>query len=88
MTRFPFYCISLLTALLGTALWAGPAAAYVGPGPGLTMMGSLIGLVGSVLVALLMVLLWPIRLYYKKIKARQRAAAPSAADAPADRSAP
>ncbi|NBO18273.1 MAG: hypothetical protein EBV03_03430 [Proteobacteria bacterium] len=50
------------------ALASSPATAYVGPGPGLTMIGSLIGLVGSVVVALLMVVIWPIRLYYKKLK--------------------
>lgn len=63
------------------ALATSPALAYVGPGPGLTMIGSLIGLVGSVLVALLMVVVWPLRLYMKKRKkpASAEAAAPEAA---------
>lgn len=46
-----------------------PAIAYVGPGPGITMVGSLIGLVGSVVAALLMVLAWPLRMYFNKRKA-------------------
>ena len=58
---------SIFAVLVG--LLAAPAAAYVGPGPGLTMLGSLVGLVGSLLLALLMILAWPIRLYYKKMKA-------------------
>lgn len=57
------------TALAGLLLASTPVCAYVGPGPGLTMIGSLIGLIGSVVVALLMVVIWPIRLYLKKKKA-------------------
>ena len=53
------------------AVLAAPAYAYVGPGPGLTMLGSLVGLVASLLLALLMILAWPMRLYYKKMKARK-----------------
>ena len=47
-----------------------PAAyAYIGPGPGLSMLSSLFTLVGGVLVALFMVLLYPIRLFMKRRKA-------------------
>lgn len=61
-----------LTAFaIAFALCASPALAYVGPGPGLTMLGSLVGLVGSLVAALLMILAWPLRLYYKKMKARK-----------------
>lgn len=66
---------AILFALI--ALAAQPAAAYVGPGPGLTMLGSLVGLVGSLLVAVFMILLWPMRLYYKKMKARKAGSKPS-----------
>lgn len=65
------------------ALASAPAMAYVGPGPGLTMIGSLIGLVGSVLVALLMVLIWPLRLYLKKKKAKKNTAGNTGATPPA-----
>ena len=50
----------------------GNAAAYVGPGPGLSMLGSLFTLVGGVVVALLMVLLYPIRLLLKRRKAKSQ----------------
>jgi membrane associated rhomboid family serine protease len=61
-----------------------PAMAYVGPGPGLTMIGSLIGLVGSILLALLMVLAWPLRLYLKKQKAKKAGTPPSDPHTPAE----
>jgi len=53
------------------ALATAPAQAYISPGPGLTMIGSLIALFGSIAVALAMVLLWPMRLFYKRWKARK-----------------
>jgi len=34
---------------------------YIGPGPGLSMLGALIGLIATVVAALGAVLLWPIR---------------------------
>jgi len=40
--------------------------AYVGPGAGLGALGALIGLVASILVALGVVLFWPIRMLLKK----------------------
>lgn len=48
-----------------------PAMAYVGPGPGLSMIGSLFALVGSVFAALFMVVFWPVRVYYKRWKRRK-----------------
>lgn len=54
------------------ALSYSPAAmAYISPGPGLTMIGSLLALVASIGVALFMVLLWPIRRYYKRRQTRR-----------------
>ena len=70
---------ALLTGL-AAALAAAPALAYVGPGPGLTMLGSLVGLVGSLFVALFMILAWPLRLYYKKMKARKAGTATPPSD--------
>ena len=69
--RIAHFMIAGLVMALGSI--AIPAHAYVGPGPGLTMIGSLIGLVGSIVVALLMIILWPLRLYMKKKKAANMA---------------
>ncbi len=72
MTRSSIFGIAFFIALA-----ASPAMAYVGPGPGLTMLGSLVGLVGSLFAAIFMILAWPLRLYYKKMKARSgKGAAP------------
>jgi hypothetical protein len=45
-----------------------PAYAYVGPGPGLSMLGSLFTLLAGIFLALFMVLFYPIRLLLKKRK--------------------
>ncbi len=51
-----------------TALSAIPAVAYVGPGAGVSLISSLVGLIIAVLVAIGAVLVWPIRRYLKKRK--------------------
>lgn len=48
------------------ALWADPAAAYIGPGAGITMLGALWGVVVAVFLALGAVLFWPIRILLRK----------------------
>jgi hypothetical protein len=59
-----------------------PAAAYVGPGAGITLIGAVIGLVSAIFLALFAVLRWPIRRYLARRKAaRESAAAPSDKDA-------
>jgi hypothetical protein len=45
--------------------------AYIGPGAGLGLMGALVSLLVSVGLALLMVLAWPMRAAFKKIKAKK-----------------
>lgn len=63
-----FLSINCFIALM---LCVAPAYAYVGPGPGLSMLGSFFALISGVVIALIMVLLWPIRLAVKHIKARK-----------------
>jgi hypothetical protein len=41
---------------------------YIGPGPGITITGALIGLIVTIFVALLAVLRWPIRLLWRKLR--------------------
>jgi hypothetical protein len=48
------------------ALWAGPAAAYIGPGAGITMLGALWGVIVAVFLAIGAVLFWPIRILLRK----------------------
>jgi hypothetical protein len=58
------------------ALWADPAAAYIGPGAGITMLGALWGVVVAVFLALGAVLFWPIRVLLRK---RRKTATPTTA---------
>lgn len=45
--------------------------AYVGPGPGLTMIGALIGLLATLLVALSAIALWPLRALFRRWRQRR-----------------
>ena len=49
------------------------ALAYVGPGAGLSLLGALWGLIVGVLMALGIVLFWPIRIMLRKRKAAAEA---------------
>jgi hypothetical protein len=66
-----------ITGLLAIlfVLSAQPAAAYIGPGAGITMLGALWGVIVAVALALGAVLFWPIRIMLRK---RRKPAAPAA----------
>ena len=68
----PLQFLTLIT--LCTA--ASPALAYVGPGPGMSMIGSFFTLIGGIFLALFIVLLYPIRLMYKKMKQKKSSEVP------------
>lgn len=57
---------SALAFFLAAALAAGPAAAYMGPGAGLGMIGSLFAVIGAVLIAVLGIIVLPVRMIMKK----------------------
>ncbi len=57
-----------LAALLAVAMQASPAFAYIGPGAGLSLMGSVIGLFVAVFSALGIILSWPIRILLRRIR--------------------
>jgi len=42
--------------------------AYVGPGPGLTMVWAFLALMGTILLAIVSILLWPIRMLIRKMR--------------------
>ena len=52
-------------------LLPGLASAYVGPGAGISLLGSLWGLIVAVVLAIGMILFWPIRIMLRKRKAAQ-----------------
>ncbi len=47
------------------------AVAYVGPGAGLTLIGSLIGVIVAILMALGILLSWPLRILIRRIRGMQ-----------------
>jgi hypothetical protein len=71
----------LVLAIFSIALLPEMAMAYVGPGAGISLLGALWGLIVGVVMALGIVLFWPIRMMMRKRKA---AAEAKKAGAPTD----
>ena len=63
MSRFAIAVMALAGALVFAPQ---PAAAYIGPGAGITMLGALWGVVLAVAMALGAILFWPIRALLRK----------------------
>jgi hypothetical protein len=59
------------SALAAGALLPGAALAYIGPGPGITLLGALVAVGAAVLVAVGGVVLWPLRAYLRRRRARR-----------------
>ena len=62
----------ILTLVLLTAVPA--ASAYIGPGAGISLVGSLLTFLGAVFLGLFAVLAWPVRRMLKRRKAAREAA--------------
>jgi len=62
-------------AALLLLLAPGLALAYVGPGAGISMHGALWGLIVGVVMAVGVILFWPIRIMLRKAKAKKANAA-------------
>jgi membrane protein implicated in regulation of membrane protease activity len=60
-----------IIALLLLALIATPATAYVGPGAGISVLGSLLGILATIFVAIGAILFWPIRKLMRRRKAKK-----------------
>jgi hypothetical protein len=58
----------LIVALL--ALAPLTAQAYVGPGAGVGMIGSLLAVLGAILLAVVGLILWPLRMLRKRRQAK------------------
>ena len=56
----------VLSFLVSALLVAAPASAYMGPGAGLGMLGSVVAVVGAVLIALVGIIILPVRMIMKK----------------------
>ena len=64
--------LALLFMVSGTL----PAAAYIGPGAGLSLLGAFWGLLLAVVAALGFVILWPLRRLFRRDRAKEPEHAP------------
>jgi hypothetical protein len=65
---------TVVVIALSLLLFAPPAFAYIGPGAGITMLGALWGVVVAVVLALAAILLWPVRILFRR---RRKGARPA-----------
>ncbi len=82
-----FRKLAIFLALAGAA---GPAAAYIGPGAGISFVGSLFTWIIGILIALFAILFWPIRALLRRARGGKSGSAgeggnTSAAEPPTDR---
>ena len=68
-----------ILGLLLVAFFASPAFTYVGPGAGISVLGSLLGILATIVVAISAIIFWPVRKFLKRRKTR--AESPATADA-------
>lgn len=62
-----------LLALLLLLLLTDTAVAYVGPGAGISVLGSLLSILATIFVAIGAIIFWPLRKFIKRRKARLNA---------------
>jgi len=66
--------LKLLTLILLTCfllVLASPALAYIGPGAGISVVGSLLSILATFFVAIGAILFWPLRKLIKRRRARR-----------------
>jgi hypothetical protein len=54
----------LVAVAFVVTLFATPAFAYIGPGAGITVLGALWGVVVAIVLAVVAVILWPLRVLF------------------------
>lgn len=64
-----------LAFFLALAGAAGPAAAYIGPGAGISFVGSIFTWLIGILIALFAILFWPIRALIRRARGGKTATA-------------
>jgi hypothetical protein len=76
--------MSKILALILLVLPVSPALAYIGPGAGISVLGSLLSILATIFVAIGAVLFWPLRKLMKRRKARRESATGPAAEVKRD----
>lgn len=61
--------VLLLRSLMISMLLVSPSVAYIGPGAGISVLGSLLGILATIFVAIGAIVFWPIRKFLKRKKA-------------------
>jgi hypothetical protein len=64
-------CVQQLSVVAILAAAAFPAFAYIGPGSGISVIGSLLGLLSTILITVAAIALFPIRKLLKKRAQKQ-----------------
>lgn len=59
-----------LSVLLLLVLFSSNVFAYVGPGAGISVLGSLFSILATIVVAIGAIIFWPLRKFMKRRKAR------------------
>jgi hypothetical protein len=77
----------MVAVAFALSLWATPAVAYIGPGAGITVLGALWGVIVAIVLAVVAVILWPLRLLFRRRRHKSAhsadvAAAASTSDRP------
>ena len=76
--------VLLLRALVISMLLVSPSVAYIGPGAGISVLGSLLGVLATIFVAIGAIVFWPIRKFLKRKKARRESSPDSASETEED----
>jgi hypothetical protein len=64
----------MVAVAFALSLFAPPAFAYIGPGAGITVLGALWGVVVAIVLAVVAVILWPLRVVFRRRRKRTRPA--------------
>lgn len=59
------------TALLSIVLFSSTASAYIGPGAGISFLGSLVTALWAMVLAVAAVLFWPVRYLFRRLRRRK-----------------
>lgn len=62
--------LKILAVLLFLS-FSSAAMAYIGPGAGISVLGSILGILGTIVVAIGAILFWPIRKFLKRRKLKK-----------------
>ena len=66
-----FKTITLILLAFILLVQVSPVLAYIGPGAGISVLGSLLGILATIFVAIGAIIFWPLRKFMKRRKARR-----------------